>query len=181
MNKRCMGCMELFDEKLEVCPKCGYIEGTPVEEAIHIIPGSLLHNRYIIGRVLGYGSFGVTYIAWDGKLERKVAIKEYMPSEFSTRMPGQSCLTIFSGDREEQFKDGLKKFVDEAKRLAKFNSEPGIVSIFDSFLENDTAYIVMEFLDGETLGDRLKREKTEIKIKNKNRITALCPFPRMKL
>ena len=176
MNKRCMGCMELFDEKLEVCPKCGYIEGTPVEEAIHIIPGSLLHNRYIIGRVLGYGSFGVTYIAWDGKLERKVAIKEYMPSEFSTRMPGQSCLTIFSGDREEQFKDGLKKFVDEAKRLAKFNSEPGIVSIFDSFLENDTAYIVMEFLDGETLGDRLKREKTEIKIKNKTEYRSV-PIP----
>ena len=71
-----MGCMELFDEKLEVCPKCGYIEGTPVEEAIHIIPGSLLHNRYIIGRVFGYGSFGLTYIARDRNSERKVSIKE---------------------------------------------------------------------------------------------------------
>lgn len=168
--------MELYRDDLEVCPFCGYIDGTPVEEAIHITPGSLLHNRYIVGKVLGYGSFGVTYIAWDGKLERKVAIKEYMPSEFSTRMPGQSCLTVFSGDREEQFKDGLKKFVDEAKRLAKFNSEPGIVSIFDSFLENDTAYIVMEFLDGETLGDRLKREKTEVKVKNKTEYRSV-PIP----
>ena len=176
MSKRCMGCMELYRDDLEVCPFCGYIEGTPVEEAIHITPGSLLHNRYIVGKVLGYGSFGVTYIAWDGKLERKVAIKEYMPSEFSTRMPGQSCLTVFSGDREEQFKDGLKKFVDEAKRLAKFNSEPGIVSIFDSFLENDTAYIVMEFLDGETLGDRLKRERIEVKVKNKTEYRSV-PIP----
>lgn len=159
MSKRCMGCMELYADELDLCPKCGYIEGTPAEEAVHMVPGSLLHNQYIIGKVLGYGSFGVTYLAWDGKLERKVAIKEYMPSEFSTRMPGHSCLTIFNGDKSEQFLDGMKKFVDEAKRLAKFNKESGIVSIFDSFLENDTAYIVMEYLDGETLGERLKREK----------------------
>ena len=176
MDKRCMGCMENFPGELEVCPHCGYIVDSQVEEAIHIVPGSLLHDRYIVGKVLGYGSFGVTYIAWDGKLERKVAIKEYMPSEFSTRMPGQSCLTVFSGDKSEQFQDGLKKFVDEAKRLAKFNNEPGVVSIFDSFLENDTAYIVMEYLDGETLGDRLKREKVEIKGKNGTEIRSL-PIP----
>ncbi|MBO4693101.1 MAG: serine/threonine-protein kinase [Clostridia bacterium] len=168
--------MENFPGELEVCPHCGYIVDSQVEEAIHIVPGSLLHDRYIVGKVLGYGSFGVTYIAWDGKLERKVAIKEYMPSEFSTRMPGQSCLTVFGGDKSEQFQDGLKKFVDEAKRLAKFNNEPGIVSIFDSFLENDTAYIVMEYLDGETLGDRLKREKVEIKGKNGTEIRSL-PIP----
>ena len=151
--------MEQYDSGLEICPYCGYVEGTGAEEAIHMAPGSILLDRYIIGRVLGYGGFGVTYIAWDGKLEQKVAIKEYLPSEFSTRIPGQSCVTLLGGEKNEQFRDGLKKFVEEAKRLAKFQNESGIVKVFDSFTENETAYIIMEYLEGETLSDRLKRDK----------------------
>lgn len=158
--KHCLGCMEFYGDEFQICPYCGYVEGTPAEEKIHMEPGTLLHNRYIVGKVLGYGGFGVTYLGWDGKLEQKVAIKEYLPGEFSTRMPGQSTITVFSGDKSEQFHDGMKKFVEEAKRLAKFKSEPGIVRIFDSFEENATAYIVMEFLDGETLKSYLEREGT---------------------
>ena len=160
MSNRCLGCMELFGDEFEICPHCGYIIGTQAEEAVHMEPGTLLYDRYIVGKVLGYGGFGVTYIGWDGKLEQKVAIKEYLPSEFSTRMPGQSRVTVFNGEKNEQFHDGLNKFVEEAKHLAKFQSEGGIVKIFDSFKENDTAYIIMEYLDGETLSQYLKREKT---------------------
>lgn len=152
--------MELFGDEFEICPHCGYVVGTHAEEAIHIEPGALLYDRYIVGKVLGYGGFGVTYLGWDGKLEQKVAIKEYLPGEFSTRMPGQSQVTIFNGEKSEQFHDGLKKFVQEAKHLAKFQNEQGIVKIFDSFEENDTAYIIMEYLDGETLTEYLRREKT---------------------
>ena len=99
MSQRCLGCMEQFEEMYDICPFCGYEVGTPAEDAIHLNPGTMLHDRYIMGRVLGYGGFGVTYIGWDGKLEQKVAIKEYLPSEFSTRMPGQTCVTIFNGDK----------------------------------------------------------------------------------
>ncbi len=158
--RRCLGCMELFDDQFTLCPHCGYIVGTPAEEAVHIEPGTLLHNRYIVGKVLGFGGFGVTYIGWDGRLEQKVAIKEYLPGEFSTRMPGQSRITVFGEEKGTQFRDGMEKFVEEAKRLAKFQNENGIVKVFDSFQENDTAYIVMEFLDGETLTSYLKRNRT---------------------
>ena len=160
MSKRCLGCMELYGDEFKICPHCGFVEGTIPEEPIHMYPGTILNGRYIIGKVLGFGGFGVTYIAWDEKLEQKVAIKEYLPGEFSTRMPGQTLVTVFNGEKTEQYYNGLKKFVDEAKRLAKFQNETGIVKIFDSFEENRTAYIVMEYLEGETLSEYLKREGT---------------------
>ena len=156
MSKRCMGCMNIIEDDYHVCPKCGFVEGTGAAQAIHMEPGTIFHNRYVIGKVLGNGSFGVTYIAWDGKLEQKVAIKEYLPSEFSTRVPGQSTVTNFKGEKSEQFNSGLKKFVEEAKKLAKFQNEQGIVTNFDSFEEYGTAYIIMEYLDGMTLAQYLK-------------------------
>ena len=140
-----------------ICPNCGYDQRTLPENALHMRPGSLLSNRYLIGKVLGFGGFGVTYLAWDHVLQQRVAIKEYLPSEFATRAAGKTEVTVFSGNKAQQFADGMRKFVEEAKRLAKFQNEPGIVRIYDSFEANNTAYIVMEFLDGETLDDYLKR------------------------
>jgi len=152
-----MGCMDQYSHGISACPNCGYVEGTPVQEALHMEPGSILLERYIVGKVLGFGGFGVTYIGWDAKLEQKVAIKEYLPSEFSTRIPGQTQITVFNGAKAEQFQSGLSKFIEEAQRLAQFHKEEGIVRIFDSFVANNTAYIVMECLQGETLADYMKR------------------------
>ncbi len=159
MNIRCNSCMELFDEEYEICPNCGYEVDAPIENDTYLQPGTLLHDRYIVGQVLGSGGFGVTYLGWDGKLERKVAVKEYLPGEFSTRMAGQTKVSVFPGEKSEQFYDGKTSFMEEAQRLAKF-SEQGIVTIIESFGENDTAYIVMEYLEGETLAQYLEREKT---------------------
>ncbi len=160
MGKRiCMGCMESYDEKVDVCPYCGYVVDTPPKEAYHLTPGMILHKRYIVGKVIGYGGFGITYIGYDALLNMKVAIKEYLPGEFGTRAPGTAEVTVFTGDKEEQFQNGIIKFVDEAKRLAQFNNTSGIVSVFDTFEENNTAYIVMEYLEGETLKTMLDREE----------------------
>ena len=156
---RCMGCMEEFDDSLDTCPHCGYKRGTPPKEAYHLPPETILNGRYIVGRVLGFGGFGVTYIGWDCVLEHKVAIKEYLPSDFSTRVPGETAVSVYDGEMGEQFEAGLHSFIDEAHRLAQFNHENGIVHIYDAFAENNTAYIIMEYLDGETLRDLLQREK----------------------
>ena len=158
MAKICLGCMTHYDEEYSICPICGYVEGTHVADTMHMEPGSRLQDRYIVGKALGNGGFGVTYIGRDTLIERNVAIKEYLPSEFSTRTPGQTKITVFTGDKSEQFADGLSRFVEEAQRLAKFANMDGIVNIFDSFEENNTAYIVMELLQGETLAERLKRD-----------------------
>ena len=156
---RCYGCMKEYDDSFDICPFCGYSNSFKAEEALQIVPGTVLAERYLIGRSVGCGGFGVTYIAWDNQLEMRVAVKEYLPSEFATRVPGQTLVTAFSGDKTQQFSDGLDRFIDEARRLAKFRNEKGIVKVFDSFEENNTAYIVMEYLEGETLAAFLEREK----------------------
>lgn len=159
MSKQlCLGCMKEYGNKYQVCPHCGYIKGTGPKEAYHLSPGTLLQGRYIIGRVLGYGGFGVTYIGYDKVLTKPVAIKEYFPGNLATRACGTTEITIFSGEREEQFINGLEKFIEEARKLAKFKYQDGIVDIHDSFKENKTAYIVMEYLDGESLATKLERE-----------------------
>ena len=151
LASRCMGCMEPLARDAERCPACGYARGSPPAEAYHLPAGTLLRNRYVVGRALGYGGFGITYLCFDSRLERKVALKEYLPGEFSSRVSGDECLTIYPGEAAEQFGAGLKQFIAEAQSLARFNNIEGIVDIFDTFLVNNTGYIVMQHLDGVTV------------------------------
>ena len=156
--KICFGCFEQYDDSFDICPHCGYAEGTEPELATYMRPGAILNERYVIGRALGHGGFSVTYLAWDALLLHKVAIKEYLPSEYATRRPVESRLTIFSGKEGEYFQFGKEKFLDEAKRLSAFQNEDGIVHVYDCFSANETAYLVMEYLDGITLSEYLKKE-----------------------
>ncbi len=167
--RRCLGCMEEYKDEYQICPKCGYEDGTPPAEAYHIVPGTILGERYLVGRVLGFGGFGVTYIGYDLTLDRKVALKEYLPSEFSTRLPGQTEVITYAGEKTEQFQSGLGKFVEEAKMLAQFQAADGVVQIYDSFCENSTAYIVMEYMDGRTLKNYLE-EKGRISVEEAKEI-----------
>lgn len=159
-KKQCMRCMEFYDPQFDICPYCGYEENSVKKELLHIDAGTVLAERYLIGNALGFGGFGVTYIGYDRKLKRRVAIKEYLPSEFATRALHQPEVMINNNEKKkQQFSDGMKKFIDEAKSLAKLSSLEGIVHIYDSFEANNTAYIVMEYLEGETLASYMKREK----------------------
>lgn len=157
--ERCMGCMEEIREDAQVCPYCGYVRNTDVKEAYYLLPGQIVGEKYIAGRVLGYGGFGVTYLGWDTVLKRKVAVKEYLPSDFATRSYGTKMLTVFSGEAVDQFEAGLNSFISEAKRLAKFNRVPQIVDIYDCFMENGTGYIIMEYLEGQTVKELLKEKQ----------------------
>ncbi len=156
MKNRCLGCMAEKRGGETVCPKCGYTDGTAPKEPLHIIPGTEIKNRYLIGTTLGFGGFGITYIAWDKTLKQKVAIKEYFPGDFATRMPGESRVTAFKGEMTQQYQAGLKRFMSEAQKLAKYGHVEGIVSIYDIFHENETAYIVMEYLEGQDVKSYLK-------------------------
>ena len=153
--KLCYDCAHLINSDQTVCPYCGADtrEGASPREAYHLTPGHMLKDyRYIVGRALGYGGFGVTYAAFDALLEKRVAIKEFLPGELATRLPGTVQVSVFPTEATEtQYISGLQSFMDEAERLAKFNSVDSIVNICDCFVENGTAYLVMEMLDGQTL------------------------------
>lgn len=121
--------------------------------------GSVLHEQYRIGRIISCNDVDVTYLAWDMIRETKVVIREYLPKVFSARSSDMVKLTI-SGGSEEQFKQGLERFITEAELLKEYQSESGIVRVFDSFEENNTAYIVMEYLEGKILPKYLEQEET---------------------
>lgn len=151
----CYGC---FSEKEPgtVCPHCGFTESA--ERAYLAVPlGTILDGRYLIGKVLGVGGFGITYLGYDLTLDYKVAVKEYMPSGFATRAEDKYTLTVTSSSQQQAYDEGLDKFLSEARTLAKFHNTPNIVSVQDFFKENNTAYFVMEYVDGKSLKDILDK------------------------
>jgi len=135
----------------QVCPRCGYKEGSALESLLHLSPGTILDGKYLLGRALGQGGFGITYIAWDTTLNIKLAIKEYLPQQLATRIHGQSTVTVYKTSLSDQFIYGLSKFLEEARALARFIEHPNVVSVRDFFEANGTAYLVMNYLEGLTL------------------------------
>lgn len=156
MITRCPSCFQEYDTEYGICPYCGFsVEGSQTENYC-LLMGTEIADRYIIGGMLGLGGFGITYRAWDKKLETVVAIKEYFPSGMVNRMPGRTEVMLIASKRRGEVQCGKERFLDEARNLARFNTHPNIVNVFDYFEANNTAYIVMEYLDGSTLGKTVR-------------------------
>ncbi len=146
----CMACMNERNGN-SICNSCGF-DNSLHNCAQHMLrPNSILAGKYLVGKTIGEGGFGITYIGRDLALDLKIAIKEFYPNGFVGR---DNTLTTnvlaFEGEQGDFFKKNREKFIDEARRLAKFRNLPGIVAVNDFFLENNTAYIVMEYIDGQT-------------------------------
>ena len=104
MQKRCSNCFELYEDIDEMCPHCGYSFGDKAEEAYFLQPGTALNrNKYIVGKKVGQGGFGIIYKAWDTGLQRVVAIKEFFPLSMVTRSEGQKEVIVFSSKRESDY------------------------------------------------------------------------------
>ena len=144
---------------------------------------TVLAGKYLVGPVLGEGGFGITYAGYDLNMETRIAIKEYFPVELVTRDTtrrtvgkdgtasggqvsesastsggGSDRVISLSGEKSKTYQQGLKKYVDEARNVSQFSGIPGIVSVKDFFYENDTAYIVMEYIEGVSLKEYLKQK-----------------------
>ena len=170
MPRICNNCFRNIPDG-NTCPYCGY---NPDMDAgkyrIALRPGTVLAGRYYIGRVLGQGGFGITYVALDTQTRSRVALKEYLPTEFVFRGMDTVSLEMNSSDAEEGFEYGKRQFLDEARTLASFVGNEYIVSIHSYFEENGTAYFAMEYMDGLNLKQYMEHKGRLLEVWEANRI-----------
>ncbi|MBQ6154096.1 MAG: protein kinase [Ruminococcus sp.] len=166
----CPNCFQPLDANTKFCPNCGFSGQSNQEKYPVAIPaGTILAGRYIVGKVLGQGGFGITYLALDYQTKEKVALKEYFPETMVTRT---EALTVssYAGDREENFNYGKDCFLEEAKTLAEFIGNDNIVRVYSYFEENGTAYFAMEYIEGESLQEYITRKGGRIPFDDAKRI-----------
>ena len=159
-KKICLGCMQEINTDDIKCPHCGFDPNAYKVNPRCLRLGTKLAGKYIIGKVIGEGGFGITYIGWDEKLELPIAIKEFFPPKIASRdtTTGNNTIYMFDHADEKSFEEGMRRSVKEARSMSKLEAYEGIVSIRDFFNENKTAYIIMEYVDGETLKEYLKEK-----------------------
>ena len=155
---RCYQCLQEYDDRYNICPYCGEERNLKPKEMYFLAPGTLLADRYEIGVSIGNGGFGITYKAWDHTLAKVVAVKEYYPAGMVNRVPGEKDMIIYSGNRGKECNNGKLRFLEEARNMARFNTHPNIINVYDFFEENNTAYIIMEFLPGVNYWEYIKQQ-----------------------
>ena len=152
----CLGCMSNKGNAME-CPKCGYVDGTP-QVLPYLEPGTLLKERYIVGKHLSANGEGVTYIGYDMTTNKKVTVREYLPKTLCSRVKDDDNIIIASGNKLV-YQDYLQDFMEIGRALVKLSSLPSIVPVIDMFEANKTAYTVYEFVDGKPLDEIIKRAR----------------------
>lgn len=142
---------------ITTCSRCGHPDDT--HRPVTALPvGTLLDSRYLTGKVLGRpGGFGITYLSLHAELGSLWAVKEYFPFEYASRNTDQLTVVPVTHESSSAYSEGLEKFVDEARHLAELQHIDYVVKVANYFRENGTAYIVMEYREGESLQDYLKR------------------------
>lgn len=152
--RQCYYCMKALDTNLDDCPSCGHYNSyVAMEQAKYALPcGTLLHDRYIMGRVLGKGGFGITYIGFDSVLQTRVCIKEYYPTGAAYRDATRTMRVHWNPDSPAELTvSGRDHFMNEARKAAKLRNFQSVVKVWDVFSENETSYIVMDYIEGVTL------------------------------
>lgn len=161
----CLGCMKEIDDSQKECPFCGFCK----EKYLKTVSGrtlpieTILIGRYLIGKVLGEGGFGITYLAYDLQTDTPVAIKEYFPSGFAGRSSTiDHHLEVSQGKMQEYYEKGLRDFEKEARILARLQEIEGIVSVKSFFHENKTAYMVMKYIHGISLKEYVVKRRNPL-------------------
>ena len=158
--KICLGCLREISIHTGICPYCGF-DPLKSENPRFLRVGTRLAKRYTVGKTLGEGGFGITYTGYDNKEKRPVAIKEYFPANIVSRdtNSGRSQkITCFDGKDGKYFQEGLERFKKEAKTLEKAAFCNHVVQIYDYFEENETGYIVMEYVPGITVWQQVEKQ-----------------------
>ena len=161
----CHNCKAVLSPGSGFCSRCGsriteadYVSDETVQiNPIYLQPGTVLHFKYRINSVIGQGGFGITYDGTDIKLDMHVAIKEYFPNTMANRHATISLDVSCSDNTRGLYEQGMNNFLKEAKNMAKYAGEENFVAVHDYFAENNTAYIIMEFVEGQNLKQYLQQ------------------------
>lgn len=145
-NNLCFRCFTEKSSKEMSCPNCGYNNSTPPVSRNCLKPGSILNGRYIVGVAIGVGGFGITYRSYDTRIGGICAIKEYFPSSFCYRVQDGKRVAV-SNENLQKYNHIIQRFVEEAKLLKTFHHK-NVISVYDIFFENETAYYAMEYCNG---------------------------------
>ena len=162
VNNICVNCMHTMDETTRYCPSCGYERGTYVNNPHQLPAFTILQGRYLIGKCLGEGGFGITYLALDLISGQRVAIKELFVQGLLNRQKGKTVLIESSQESMRYYHICKDKFLHEAQLLHNLKEKRGVVNFLNYFEENNTAYIVMEYLEGQDLSQYLKEHNNRI-------------------
>lgn len=150
IGKICLRCMKTSDD-VGICPHCGREKAGQLTWSKALAPGTILNNKILIGNILGKGGYGITYIGYDMLLEYRVAIKEFFPDEMVDRAEDGKTVLVLDEVNGEEYQRETTAYLREARVLAEFSKFPGIVAIKDLFYENNTGYLIMEFLENGNL------------------------------
>ena len=140
-------------------PGAGATASGPAADSVehhNALPIGTRIGEFEIAALIGIGGFGIVYLALDHSLDRKVALKEYMPSALAQRDPAASSVVVKSQRHAETFDAGMRSFINEARLLAQFD-HPSLVKVYRFWEQNGTAYMVMPFYEGLTLKETLRR------------------------
>lgn len=167
MEAVCARCFSPTD-KDNICKRCGFsneYEQLQRSGSRALPLMTVLKERYLLGQVLGEGGFGITYVAYDMATQRRVAVKEYFPTEICRRNARGELSPVRNPD---SYRRGVQHFYDEAQTLQKLQRCPSVVNVEGFFKENNTAYLVMELLEGESVksfarhyGDRIPYQQAK--------------------
>lgn len=160
-GKICPNCFDTGYDSGE-CLKCGFREAYNQRSQRALPGGTILNGRYIVGKVLGEGGFGITYKACDIHKGGICAIKEYAPTATCRRREDGVTIEPVEGETSYSYELGLNRFLEEAQILHKLGEITTVVQIMDCFKENKTAYFAMEYLDGANLGQILRVSKNRL-------------------
>ncbi len=153
----CPNCFRVDGYAQKCCSYCGYREMQGREQQA-LPKGEWLENRYLLGRVLGVGGFGITYLAYDRQRKIRCAIKEYFPVEWSARSYQTKRITP-NGDSVLPYENGIQLFIEEANLIMGLRKEQAVVDVFDFFETNGTVYMVMEYIEGVTLSSYMREHQ----------------------
>ena len=152
-TKLCFGCFEPVNDEPR-CPHCGYKQQSPYSPS-YIAPGTILKEKYMVGKLISHNGEGATYLAYDTVISCKVILKEYMPDVLCSRNTETQSVVVNPGSNV-QYKSLMEEFTELNKKLAKLRTIDHIQQVLDLFYENNTTYVVFEYIEGQNLMQYLK-------------------------